>query len=275
MTLSYFIFLDPGPSTSEAGRTKSQKALPKMLQLLLSIRKELKKNIDLNYKKGSKAFFKEPIKLYGVRSTNLKKIGSGYRQRIKSLAKPELIKLIEALFKSNFNEEFSLGSGWLYQRIDEFKEKDFKTLTGWLKYVTNWAMCDDYCSHPLGYFIYRYPEFIGQTKLWTNSKNRWVKRASAVTHIHSTKKGSPFRKQIMRNDKKYLKDVFEISDKLLVDKDELVQKGYGWLLKEAANLFPKEVFNYVMRSKKKMPRTALRYAIEKMPAKLKRRAMAK
>jgi 3-methyladenine DNA glycosylase AlkD len=53
----------------------------------------------------------------------------------------------------------------------------------------------------------------------------------------------------------------------------MVQKGYGWMLKEASKKHQAEVFNYVMSKKARMPRTALRYAIEKMPADLKRRAM--
>jgi len=55
----------------------------------------------------------------------------------------------------------------------------------------------------------------------------------------------------------------------------LVQKGYGWMLKEASRNNRKEVFDYVMKNKKIMPRTALRYAIEKMPKELKIEAMAK
>ena len=61
----------------------------------------------------------------------------------------------------------------------------------------------------------------------------------------------------------------------MLDDDNLVQKGYGWMLKEAANLFQKDVFNYVMENKKLMSRTALRYAIEKMPASQKKQAMNK
>ena len=56
---------------------------------------------------------------------------------------------------------------------------------------------------------------------------------------------------------------------LLLDKENLVQKSYGWLLKEASNNYQKKVFDYVMKNKNNMPRTALRYAIEKMPRKLK------
>ena len=246
-----------------------------MNKLLQQIKKELENNIDLKYKKGSTGFFKEQIKLYGVRSPQLKKIKAKFWPQVKLLSKSDFIKLTEALFKSNLNEEFSLGCGWLYKRIDEFTKADFKLLESWLKkYVTNWAMCDDYCTHPLGYLIYQYPEFIKQTKIWTGSKNRWVKRAAAVVHIHPTKKGSPFFYNINKNKKKYLNDVFYISDKLMLDHDDLVQKGYGWMLKEAANLFQKDIFNYVMKNKKQMPRTALRYAIEKMPTNLKQKAMS-
>jgi len=55
----------------------------------------------------------------------------------------------------------------------------------------------------------------------------------------------------------------------------LVQKGYGWMLKAASIGNQKAVFDFVVKYKDKMPRTALRYAIEKMPAKLKKQAMSK
>ena len=68
---------------------------------------------------------------------------------------------------------------------------------------------------------------------------------------------------------------FEIADKLLVDKDDLVQKGYGWMLKVASQSHQEKVFDYVIKNKKIIPRTALRYAIEKMPEELRTVAMQK
>ncbi len=53
----------------------------------------------------------------------------------------------------------------------------------------------------------------------------------------------------------------------------MAQKGYGWMLKEIANKRPQEVPDLVLQRKKRMPRTALRHAIEKMPAAWKKRAM--
>ncbi len=41
--------------------------------------------------------------------------------------------------------------------------------------------------------------------------------------------------------------VFRVADALLTDEEDLVQKGYGWVLKEASNRYPKEIFGYVMK----------------------------
>jgi 3-methyladenine DNA glycosylase AlkD len=88
-----------------------------------------------------------------------------------------------------------------------------------------------------------------------------MRRASAVVLIHSIKR------------KQSLKDVFEVADSLLTDEDVMVQKGYGWMLKEASNKYPHEVFEYVIKHKRDMPRTAFRCAIEKLPAQSRRQAM--
>jgi 3-methyladenine DNA glycosylase AlkD len=108
-----------------------------------------------------------------------------------------------------------------------------------------------------------YPEFISRLKDFAHSENRWVKRAAAVSLIIPARKGL------------FLKDIFEIADILLMDKDDMVQKGYGWMLKAASQAHQHTVFEYVMSKKAVMPRTALRYAIEKMPDDLKKMAMQK
>jgi 3-methyladenine DNA glycosylase AlkD len=108
-----------------------------------------------------------------------------------------------------------------------------------------------------------YPEKISFLKKWARDRGRWVKRASAVSLI------VPARKGLFRD------DIFEIADILLMDPDDMVQKGYGWMLKAASQADNTDVFNYIMKNKAVMPRTSLRYAIEKMPENLKRLAMAK
>ena len=90
-----------------------------------------------------------------------------------------------------------------------------------------------------------------------------VRRAAAVSLIYPVRKGL------------YLREVFKTALALLTDSHDLVQRGYGWMLKEASHKYQKEVFAFVMKNKASMPRTSLRYAIEKMPAPLRKQALNK
>ena len=102
-----------------------------------------------------------------------------------------------------------------------------------------------------------------ELRRWTQSENRWMRRAAAVSLIIPAKHGT------------FLPESMEIANLLLTDSDDMVQKGYGWLLKEASRQHQAEVFAFVMRNRQVMPRTALRYTMELMPKNLKEEAMEK
>lgn len=230
--------------------------------VLEAVREELVQNIDEKTRDGAQRFFKEDVKFHGVKSAAVKKIAQKYQRAIKGRDKQEIFALCENLLQSGYCEEAFIAFEWAYSLRKEYKPADFQVFEGWVqKYVDNWAKCDTLCNHTIGAFIERYPSFIDNLKGWARSENRWLKRASAVTLILPARKGD------------FLDDVLEISDILLKDKDDLVQKGYGWMLKEASRKHQSEVFEYIMRRKAEMPRTALRYAIEKMPEDLRRKAM--
>lgn len=235
-----------------------------MSSLLISLRQELKTGADPVAKESSKRFFKEAIQVYGWKSAEIGKLTKRYWQEIKSLPKSEVFKFCDQLWESGMMEESFIACDWAYRLHAQFEPADFRIFEKWVKNdVTNWASCDTLCNHTIGTFIEMYPQFLTELKKWTQSKNRWVKRASAVTLIIPARKGL------------FLDDIFEIADTLLLDSDDLVQKGYGWMLKAASQAHQTEVYEYVLKHKAEMPRTALRYAIEKMPPALKKAAMAK
>ncbi len=235
-----------------------------MNQLISKLRTELYHNIDNAYKQSNYRFFKEKIKQYGIRTPIVRKIARVYFAKIKHLEKRQVFNLCEELLKSGYNEEATIAFQWIYALRNKFQLQDFKIFESWLmKYVDNWGKCDDFCVHTIGCYIEKYPHVINIIKKWTISKNRWLRRASAVSLISIGRKGWN------------LDDIFDIANRLLTDKDDLVQKGYGWMLKEASTKHQMQVFNYIMKNKSKMPRPALRYAIELMPENLKRKAMAK
>jgi 3-methyladenine DNA glycosylase AlkD len=232
--------------------------------IINTIRQELKKNSDPRTKSSCQNFFKEKVKIYGLKAAVVDKIAKRYFSLIKHSSKNKIFELCKSLWQSGYVEEAGIACDWSYFLRKKYEPADFKVFEKWINnYVSNWASCDTLCNHTVASFIEMYPKYLQELKKWARSKKRWTKRASAVTLIIPARQG------------KFLKDIFAIADSLLLDEDDLVQKGYGWLLKAASESHQKEVFNYVMKNKAVMPRTALRYAIEKMPKSLKTRAMAK
>ena len=233
-----------------------------MNNILAQIREELKANTDQQIQKSFQRFFKEQVKYYGVKTEVVGKIAKKYWTQVKTLDKQTIFKLCEELFRSDYTEEVFIVSFWLPNYIEHLEPSDLATFKMWIEqYINNWAKCDGFCNHTIGDLIQKYPESISELKSWAKSKNRWLKRAAAASLIVPAKKGD------------FMQEAFEICDVLLADEDDMVQKGYGWLLKEERRKHQKEVFDYVVKNRRIMPRTALRYAIELMPKELKAQAM--
>ena len=226
------------------------------------VRKRLIENSDEKTKAGSKRYFKEQIDTYGVKSAVVGQISKEIYSQIADFSKNEIFELCEELWKSGMLEESFIACNWSYAVRKQFIESDFSIFERWVNhYVSNWASCDTFCNHTIGAFLQLYPQFVQKMKEWTHSPNRWVKRASAVSFILPARKGL------------FKEDIFDIANNLLLDTDDMVQKGYGWMLKSLADSYEDEVFQYVLSKRAVMPRTALRYAIEKMPPDKKQEAM--
>lgn len=235
-----------------------------MFRIIEEIRKELKKNIDEKTQSSSQNFFKERIKFYGVKVPTVRKISNKFFKQTENLNKTEVFEICENLWQSGYLEESFIACYWSYNIREKFERSDFSVFEKWLnEYVNNWASCDTLCNHTIGEFVEMYPAYIENLKEMAKSDNRWMRRASSVTLILPARKG------------KFLLKILEIADLLLLDKDDLVQKGYGWMLKAASEKHQNKIFEYVQKNKAIMPRTALRYAIEKMPEDLKKKAMEK
>jgi 3-methyladenine DNA glycosylase AlkD len=235
-----------------------------MSKIVEDIREDLIKNSDEKTRISGERYFKEPVKLHGLKSAVTERIGKEYFSKLKGKEKSEVFDLCEELWQSGYLEESGIACNWSYYIHKLYEAGDIKVFERWVTdYVSNWATCDTLCNHTVGTLIEMYPVKIADLKRWAKSSNRWMKRASAVTLIIPARKGL------------FLKDIFEIAGILLLDTDDMVQKGYGWMLKAASEAHQKEVFDYVFKNKAIMPRTSLRYAIEKMPKELKTKAMAK
>jgi 3-methyladenine DNA glycosylase AlkD len=232
--------------------------------LLKQIKEELEKSGTEKGRQRFQRFFKEKVKSYGLKSAEVGKLSKKYWAVVSGETKDSIFKLCDELYSSDYYEEAAIASSFSFNKVSQYKPRDFKVFERWIgSYINNWAKCDVFCTSTVAVFLEMYPDYINKLKTWAKSKNIWLKRASAVSLILLAREG------------KFLDQVFEIADILLTDPADMVQKGYGWLLKEASRKNQKKIFDYVVKHKAIMPRTALRYAIELMPGNLKVLAMKK
>ncbi|RYY39758.1 MAG: DNA alkylation repair protein [Chitinophagaceae bacterium] len=226
-----------------------------MTHLLAQLRHELSAQGSPQNVEGAQRFFKEKIDNYGLPMAATRLLAREFGRELTTVSKEALFDLCEQLWRSGKMEEAHIASFWTYSRRKEFTANDIDRFEKWIgHYVSNWANCDNFCNNVMGAYLLKFPEGAGRLEAWTASPNRWLRRAAAASLI------VPARKGLM------LDASLRIATLLLHDADDLVQKGYGWLLKEQCKKNSEAVYDFVATHKKEMPRTALRYAIEKAPA---------
>jgi 3-methyladenine DNA glycosylase AlkD len=98
---------------------------------------------------------------------------------------------------------------------------------------------------------------------WAKSPDRWHRRAACVALIRGTRR------------KLFFPEIVRLSNLLLSDDDDMVQKGLGWLLRETAKADAKRTVPYLMRIRKRAPRLVLRTACETLPAALRKKVVAR
>jgi len=232
-------------------------------ELLLALRGDLKANRDQNAGESAQRFFKEPILCYGMKTSIARKIAAKYWKTVKKWKKNEILALSEILLASGYLEEAFMAAEWLPKIIDQLTPDDLPLFKSWgEKYLDNWAKCDTFGNHTLGGLLENYPEqVIPELLNWAKNPNPRLRRLAAVSLVLPARKG------------KFLPEVFALADILRDAPEDLVQKGYGWMLKEASRQHPQAVLEYVLRHKATLPRTALRYAVELLPPDARKKAM--
>ncbi len=232
-------------------------------KIVAQTRKELQNQSEKKFRKGVYHFFKEEISPIGVRLPLVRKIAVELDKRLilEGWKFAQILKLAGEFQKSRWFEEQILAGYLIERHSNDYTRETFFEFERWVsKYVKNWANCDLLCTHSLANCIEKYPQFIGNLLKWAESENRWVRRAAIVTFVLHGRRG------------KFLKETLKIAGKLMHDKEDLVQKGTGWTLREAAKAHEVEVFAFLLLHKD-AGRTLLRYAVERFAENRKKKVL--
>ena len=214
---------------------------------------------------GARRYFKEAVEFYGLTSPQLREMAAEIHGRIKSTwTLEDALALCEILLPLPEFESKTTAIVLLLKFKKELGPSFLPVLKRWLAddYCANWACVDVLCPEALSGLIEKNPGLVPKVMAWTAHPNRWVRRASIVAYVPLARHG------------KFLDAAYETAGRMFRVRDDLLEKANGWMLREAGKKDMARLEAFLLAHGPAIPRTTLRYAIERFP-KAKRKILLK
>jgi 3-methyladenine DNA glycosylase AlkD len=226
------------------------------------IRRVLKDGGSAPHAEGVQWFFKEVIKSRGWYTGELRKVAHRFQRTIyREKDLPFLLDVCDRLFSGRILEEKIMAVLMLERLVDDFGDREFRLFESWLARISSWADHDGLVHSLISPMVSAKPARVKNVFRWAKSPDRWHRRAACVALIRNGRATKGFD------------EITTLSNSLLSDKDDMVQKGLGWLLRETAKADPKRTVPYLMRIREHAPRLVLRTACETLPPDVKKRIL--
>jgi 3-methyladenine DNA glycosylase AlkD len=209
-------------------------------------------------------YFKETIRSFGVGSPQVRELAREIHEETRrEWSVADAVLLCDLLFPRPELEAKSVAALVLLRRHREFTPPLFAKIHQWLaaNRLANWASVDIFCPQALGVLLLRHPRLLAAIEKWAAHPNRWVQRASIVAFLKLVKR------------EEYLEPAYAMAARHFSSGDDLVQKAAGWLLREAGKRDMRRLEEFLLAHGPAMPRTTLRYAIERFPEKKRRQLL--
>jgi 3-methyladenine DNA glycosylase AlkD len=228
------------------------------------IRRVLKDGGSAPHSAEVQHFFKEEVQSRGWYTAELRKVAVRFRRTMaKERGMEFVVEVADELFSGRVQEEKAFAVFLLEGQTASFGRREFRLFASWLDRVTNWADHDALAHYLLSPMVCAEHAYCPEVLRWAKSPNRWRRRAACVALIRGAR------------EKKLFPEIVRTSEALLGDEDDMVQKGLGWLLREAAKFDVRRTVPYLMKIRAHAPRLVLRTACETLPPAIRKNVLAR
>lgn len=225
---------------------------PAQTKIIADIRNECTSKITLN-PEAARRFFKVSEGSYGAGDEFLGITAPDLRKIAKTYKDIEL-EIIAALLQSKYNEERLLALLILvhqYQNGDsDHQQRVYQFYLNKLDRINNWNLVDSSAHHILGHYLWNKDDRSLLSKL-AASTTLWERRIAIVATWYFIRKSE-------------LELTFKLARLLQNDPHDLIHKAVGWMLREAGKKDEAQLVSFLSDYGKQMPRTMLRYAMERL-----------
>jgi 3-methyladenine DNA glycosylase AlkD len=209
-------------------------------------------------------FFKEPVLLLGVSAPAMRRLAREFHVRMKDWHFGEVLRLVEILLANPWLEVKTTALLILERFSKSFDTALVPAARRWIEqgWCNSWAVIDTLCGGVLGPLLLQKPALAKRIAPWASSRNRWLRRAAAVALVKPARRGE------------LLDEAYATALRLADDKDDLVQKATGWLLREAGKTDMPRLEAFLREHGPRCSRTTVRYAIERFPPSVRKTLLA-
>jgi len=258
-------------------------------QVARHIRHVIDRGGSAPYAASAQRFFKETIQARGWRTAELRRVAGRIRRVLRrEMGEAFVLAVADQLFRGRIHEEKHMAvmllekdaarsavppkrdgvilrpfraEGSRAHSRPALDERAFRLFETWLDRVRHWDEHDALVHNLLGPMVEAEPSRARRVLAWAGSKNRWRRRAACVALIRGVR------------ERRFFPEMQRVTTRLLADRDDMVQKGLGWLLREAAKADPRRTVPFLMKIRSGASRLVLRTACETLPAATRRRVL--
>ncbi|HME36249.1 MAG TPA: DNA alkylation repair protein [Candidatus Sulfotelmatobacter sp.] len=227
------------------------------------IRVALKGGGSAEHASGVQWFFKDEIQSHGWYTADLRRAVRRCRREIlREHDLDFLVKVADELFAGSVLEEKVAAVFLLEKKDEQFGDREFRMFESWLDRISSWADHDGLAHYLIAPMVAAKPARVKNVFRWAKSPNRWHRRAACVALIRGARA------------KIFFPEIVKLSNSLLADQDDMVQKGLAWLLRETTKYDAKRTVPYLMKIRRRSPRLVLRTACETLSAAERKKILA-
>jgi 3-methyladenine DNA glycosylase AlkD len=209
-------------------------------------------------------YFKDPVDYYGVEPGPFKEWKAGFNARLENgWTIRTAVEFCEVMLEDRYMESRGTGFQVVALFVDQAGPELLVPVRRWLEDCCgNWGLVDNLAPSVVSPLLRNHPELVPEVVGWTGSPNPWLRRAAAVSFVDLVGEAG-FRDA-----------AYDVASGLLDEEEDLVHKAVGWLLREAGKVDRDRLETYLLAQGPRLPRTTLRYAIERFPAEDRKRLLA-
>ncbi len=209
-------------------------------------------------------YFKDPVNYFGLEHAVAKEIKLTLIDRVGgSWTNRDAVRFCEAMIRDSHMEARGIGYQLVAHFVAAAPPELLADVKRWLELTCgNWGLVDNLAPSVLAPLLELHPDLVPEVVAWTDSPSRWVRRGAVVAFV-----------PLVAKKEEYLAPAYRVASRLFDDDEDLIHKAVGWLLREAGKVDQDRLEIFLLENGPRIPRTSVRYAIERFPKDARKRLL--